>query len=321
MARVDYLTRQQLNVMKKSFVLIFVVPWVVFLAISCQAQSRDAIKVFCWTLTPQAKAVISGLERVLGRSLPVVDAGGDYANGEILIKQLAEEKLQLLVVLGTQALALTAPKVKKTLVVFAMVADPYHTRAAYNKAHPEDHQGNIIGIASPPPLDDAIRQTQKFFPAKRHWGLLYNPSEGSSIELKQNFSTLAQHAGLKLTALPVLSKQRVPAALDELQKRGVEVVFIPPDQLSQQYAKLLAEMGKKRRFVVVNGNPRIESTGAVLSVTLNYEALGERAAHLAQRLLKGEKPGGIPIVQASPAHVEVDESLLNLWAGYPPEKR
>ncbi len=58
----------------------------------------------------------------------------------------------------------------------------------------------------------------------------------------------------------------------------------------------------------------------MLSVTLNYEAVGEQAAHLAQRLLGGEKPGGIPIVQVSPAQVEVDDSLLNLWAGYPPGK-
>jgi len=306
--------------MKKFYIIIILALLVVFPAIGCQAESQNAIKVFCWSLTPQAKAVLSGLERVLGRSLPIVDAGGDYATGEKAIKQLAAEKPQLLVVLGTQALRLTAPTIKKTLVVFAMVADPYHTGAAYNNAHPEDHQENIIGIASPPPLDEAIRQTQTLFPAKRHWGLLYNPSDGSSIELKQNFSALARQGGLKLTALPVSSEERVPAAFNELQKSAVEVVFIPPDQFSQQYAKPLAKMGKERRFVVVNGNPRIESTGAVLSVTLNYEAVGEQAARLVQRLLKGEKPGGISIVQASPAFVEVNESLLNLWAGYPPGK-
>ena len=99
------------------------------------------------------------------------------------------------------------------------------------------------------------------------------------------------------------------------------MVFIPPDQFSQQYAGPLSAMGRERRFVVINGNPRIESPGAVLSITLDYEAVGEQAAHLVQRLLGGQKPGGIPIVQASPAHVEVDESLLSLWAGYPPGKR
>jgi putative ABC transport system substrate-binding protein len=226
-----------------------------------------------------------------------------------------------LVVLGTQALALTAPNVKKTLVIFAMVADPYHTGAAYNKARPDDHQENITGIASPPPLEEAIRQTQNIFPTRRHWGLLYNPAEGSSVELKQNFAALAQSGGLQMTVLPASNGAEASAALHELQRRGVQVVFIPPDQFSRQYSRHLSELSQARSFLVVKGNPRIESQGFVLSVTLNYEALGEQASQLARRLLEGEKPKGIPIIAASPAQVEVDESLLNQWAGYPPGKR
>ena len=68
-----------------------------------------------------------------------------------------------------------------------MVADPYHSGAAYNKAHPNDHQENITGIASPPPLEEAM-SNPKLFPAKLEWGLLYDPAEGPSLELKQNFA-------------------------------------------------------------------------------------------------------------------------------------
>jgi putative tryptophan/tyrosine transport system substrate-binding protein len=307
--------------MKKKYLLIALVPLLICLFLGRQAKAADTIAVFCWTLSPQTRAVVNGLERILDKTLPVTDAGGDYANGEILIKQLAQKQLRLLIVLGTQALILTAPNIKKGLTVFAMVADPYHSGAAYNKAHPEDHQENITGIASPPPLEEAIRQTTKLFPAKLEWGLLYDPAEGPSLELKQNFAALARSAGLKLTVLAVRADTEAIAALNELRKRGVQVVFIPPDQMSQKYAPHLLTMGQERRFVVINGNPRVGNRGAVLSVTLNYEALGEQAANLAQRLLNGEKPGTIPIIQASPAQVEVDESLLNEWAGYPPGKK
>jgi putative ABC transport system substrate-binding protein len=95
---------------------------------------------------------------------------------------------------------------------------------------------------------------------------------------------------------------------------------MPPDQFSGQYAAALAILGKNRLMVVVNGNPRIQGRGAVLSVTLNYEAVGDEAALLVQRVLKGEKPKDIPIVLSSPAQVVVNDSLLSLWAGYPPGK-
>ena len=285
-----------------------------------QSDAKDAIEVFCWNLTPQVKAVLSGLERVLEQTLPVADAAGNYDRGEVLLKELAQKQPRLIIVLGTQALSLTAPKIKKGLVVFAMVADPYHTGAAYNKDHPDDHQGNIIGIASPPPLEEAIQKAGQFFPAKRHWGLLYDPAEGPSVELKQNFAALAQAAGLKLTALAAGSGSEATAALKELSQKGIQVIFMPPDQFSKNYAQHLMALGLERRFVVVNGNPRLDRRGAVLSVTLNYEAIGEQAAQLVQRVLNGEKPGAIPIIQASPAQVEVDESLLTDWAGYPPGK-
>jgi len=287
-------------------------------AAGCQARPQETVKVFCWSLTPQAKAVISGLERGLGRSLPVVEAGGDYDRGELLVRELAHEKLQLLVVLGTQALMLTAPRIKKTPVVFALVADPYHTGAAYNKAHPEDHQANITGVASPPPLEEALRQGRKLFPAKRRWGLLYNPGEGSSLELQQHMAALAQQSGLELTARPAATESEAMAQLTALPSQGVEVVYIPPEQFSRQYAASLLQLGKERRLVVINGNPRIDGKGAVLTVTLDYDAVGEEAARLAQRLLAGEKPAKIPIVTASPAQVQVDEALLSQWAGYPP---
>ncbi len=214
------------------------------------------------------------MERVLGRSLPVVTAGGDYAQGEILIKQLAAEKLQLLIVLGTQALTLTAPKIKKTLVVFAMVADPYHSGAAYNKAHPDDHQENIIGIASPPPLEEAIRQTQKLFPAKRHWGLLYNPFEGPSVELKQNIASPGSRSRPQTDRRCRSPRSFRPRQLYmNCRQQGCRWFSSRRINSPEQYAQPLLRMGKERRFVVVNGNPRLEGKGAVLSVTLNYEAV------------------------------------------------
>jgi len=300
---------------------IFLAPLLLCLITGCQARTNDAIAVFCWSQTPQTKEVLNGVERVLGRTLPVHDARGNYADGELLIKKLAHEHLRLLLVLGTQALRLTAPAVKKSPAVFALVADPYQTGAAYNSAHPDDHQENITGIASPPPLEEAIRRMKRLFPGKRQWGLLYDPAEGPSVELKQNFVTLAKAAGLDLTVLAAGSGPEAAQALHELKKKGVQVVFIPPDQFSQNYARDLLVLGQERQFIVLNGNPRLSHHGAVLSVTLNYEALGEQTGHLIKRLLGGEKPKNIPIMQASPPQVEVDEALLTAWAGYPPGKR
>ncbi len=278
-------------------------------------------QVFCWEVTPQSQAVLAGLERVLQQSLPVSSAEGDPVKAEQLSRQLAQERYPVLIVLGTPALRAVAPRHKRFPVVFAMVADPFQTGAAYDPARPEDHQENTSGLASPPPLAEALHQAQTLFPGRQHWGMIYNPYEGVSVELSQILARLAREAGLTLTLRAATSAASAAAALQDLLQEGVQVFFLPPDGFAKTYAPTLLGWGRERRVLVVNGNPRQRAPGAVLSVTLDYEAVGEEVGRLVQRVLAGEKLKTIPIRQFSPARVEVDEALLQRWAGYPPAQR
>jgi len=278
------------------------------------------IKVFCGDLTPQVQEVVGGLEQVLQRPLPVVTTTAPLREAEAQTRQLAQEKLAVLVVLQTKTLRLVAPRIKKTPVVFAMVADPFQSGAAYDQTRPEDHQENITGLASPPPLAEAQKQARTLFPHLTQWGLVYNPTEGPSVELFLQFQALAKENGLKLTAKPATDPAAAVAALAELRQQGAQIFFLPPDQFSQTYAPTLLSWGQEQALAVVNGNPRLAARGAVLSVTLDYAAVGREAGRLVERLLQGETPRQIPITTFSPAQITVDEALLQRWAGYPPAR-
>ncbi len=279
--------------------------------------AAESIQVLCGEVTPQSRAVIQGLERVLQRSLPIANAGGDTRQLLQLSRNLAQERPTLLIVLGTPALMAVAPRIKNLPTVFAMVADPFQTGAAYDASRPEDHQDNITGIASPPPLEQAIHQTLSIFPRKKRWGMIYHPHQGASVELRQLLTRLAVENHLSLTTKPALTAPEAEAALKDLVREGVEVLFLPPDHFAPVYGPAALALGQQRLLVVVNGNPRLTGKGAVLRVTLDYNAVGEAAGRLVQRLQAGEKPKQIPITRFSPATVEVDEALLQQWAGYP----
>jgi putative ABC transport system substrate-binding protein len=292
------------------------------LALASQtAAAPDAIKVFCGDQSPATQEVIHGLEQVLQRPLPVVTAAAGLRQAEAQAQQLAQEKLAVLVVLHTKTLKVVAPRIKKTPVVFAMVADPFQTGAAYDQARPEEHQENITGLASPPPLAEAQQQARRLLPHLSHWGLVYHPGEGPSVELFWRFQTLAQENGLQLTARPAATPEAAQAALADLRRQGVQIFFLPPDQFSSTYAPTLLAWGQQQAAVVVNGNPRLTTPGAVLRVTLDYAAVGQEAGRLVQRLLRGESPRQIPIATFSPPRLMVDEALLARWAGYPPSRQ
>jgi putative ABC transport system substrate-binding protein len=200
-----------------------------------------------------------------------------------------------------------------------MVADPYFTGAAYDRTHPEIHQESITGLASPPPLAEALQQGNRLFPAYRDWGMLYDPLEGSSVELSRKMIELARQIGLSLTVLPLTADDQAQASLQKLLAQGVRVIFLPPDRNAGRYGELLLQWGREAKVVVINGNPGFLEQGAVLSITLDYQTLGEKAAVLAQRVLRGEAPAKIPIMQESPLKVQVDEKLLARWSSYPPK--
>jgi putative ABC transport system substrate-binding protein len=260
---------------------------------------------------------IAGLqEKLKGFPLKVVIA--PQFGEDILTKRRQVQRLtpRLLVVLGTPALMALAPVEKQTPVVFALVANPYFSGAVYRVGHPEDHQENVTGLASPPPLEAALKQGAALL-GNRTWGLLYDPHDGVAAELAAEFTRLAPQFGLQPLLEPSAGAADDLLALKRLYDRGARVVYLPPAASAARYAPLLLDWGRRKRLMVVSGYPEGAHQGAILWVALDYRKIGEEAGALALRVLKGEPPKKIPIAEATPLRVEVDEKLVRHWSGYP----
>ena len=106
--------------------------------------------------------------------------------------------------------------------------------------------------------------------------------------------------------------------LDRLMHRGARVIYLPPAPSAIRYAPLVLEAGRQMQVRVVSSLPEGTRKGAVLWVALDYRRLGEDLGDLARRILAGEAPKTIPIVEQTPLQVEVDETLARKWSGYPP---
>ena len=100
--------------------------------------------------------------------------------------------------------------------------------------------------------------------------------------------------------------------------RGARVIYLPPAASAARYAPLVLEAGRQMKVRVVSSLPEGSHQGAVLWVALDYHKLGEEIGDLAGRVLAGEAPQTIPIVEKTPLKVEVDETLARKWSGYPP---
>jgi putative ABC transport system substrate-binding protein len=284
--------------------------------------SRDApVEVFGGPDSPRLREAVAGLTAGLApRPVHVTLIANAGAGGEEKLRQVRARRPPVLIVLGTGPLTLAAPAEKKIPLVFAMVANPYFTGAAPDPRHPEIHQRNVTGIASPPPVAAALDQGAKLL-GPRPWGLIYDPLDGTSLEIKEQFESLAPTFGLTPMIEAATDAAGDGQALEKLMARGAKVVYLPPAANAGRYGPMLLDLGRQRRLMVVSSHPELPEAGAILRVMIDYRRLGEEAAALAKRLLAGEAPARIPITAKTPLKIAADESLLNYWSGYPPATR
>jgi len=298
---------------------------ILFLALAlaawgCRPSRQAPVVIFCSPDSPRMRQAIASLEENL-QDLPLKVMCAPDSDREIReqLERARQLRPRLLVVLGTPALLQVAPVEKSTPVVFALVANPYFTKAAYAAAHPENHQENVTGIASPPPLEAALKEGSGLL-GGAPWGLLYDPTDGVAADLAREFGQLAPGLGIK----PLIEESRAAATdrpqLERLLARGARVIYLPPAASAARYAPLLLDWGRRLKVMVVSGYPEGSHRGALLWLALDYHRLGAEAAALARRVLRGESPQSIPIAQMTPITMEVDEDLLRRWSGYPPPR-
>ena len=280
-------------------------------------RAPGSIIVFGSPDSPRTRQTVAGFKAKLGTGPVEVILVPEFGpQGQETLRRVRETRPRLLVVLGTPALLSVAPVVKQIPVVFGLVANPYFTKAAYDPAHPGIHQENVTGIASPAPLDAALQHGVSLL-GQGAWGLLYDPTDGVATELARRFETTAPRFGVQPLTETSAAAATDAGGLERLMNRGARVIFLPPAESAARYAPLALDWGRRMKVRVVSGAPDGPHQGAVLWVALDYRLLGEGLAGLARRVLAGEQPKAIPIMEKTPLQVEVDETLARKWSGYP----
>ncbi|MFZ5448456.1 MAG: ABC transporter substrate-binding protein [Thermodesulfobacteriota bacterium] len=281
-------------------------------------RAPGPVIIFCSPDSPRMRQAVAGLQARLGATPVKVVCVPEFGpEGRETLRQLRQREPRLLVTLGTPALIMAAPMVKKTPVVFGLVANPYFTGAAYDPAQPHIHQENITGIATPAPLSPALQHGASLL-GPGPWGLLYDPTDGVAADLAQRFFKIAP----RFEVQPLMETSTAAATdgpgLQRLIRQGSRVLYLPPTASAARYASLVLELGRQMKVRVVSSYPEGTHQGAALWVAVDYWRLGENIGDLARRVLAGEHPKSIPIVEKIPLKVETDEALLRKWSGYPP---
>ena len=110
--------------------------------------------------------------------------------------------------------------------------------------------------------------------------------------------TTARQSKITLHIFPVRGPHELEVAFSAMVKQRVGAVAIPDDPMFIGNPKVIAELAAKHRLPSA-GFSAIAEAGGLMSYGVNFPALWRRAAIFVDKILKGTKPGDIPIEQAT----------------------
>ena len=232
-------------------------------------------------------------------------AGGDAARWDAVARALVEKGCDLIVVLGSH-MALPAMRATKTIPLVMMASGfPVEAGIVPSIAHPG---GNITGMRFH--MDELpgkwMELVRELVPGLRVLGDLddYVPpfSNEAEVEAGYRFMTRSAHTlGFEIRRWKIRAEADLVHALAEAEGAGVDAFFATSGAIHSQ----AHNTARIRDFVMRSRLPMMcdlagalfNGGGAIMAYSATWDEVAERTATFVDRILKGARPGDLPIEQ------------------------
>jgi putative ABC transport system substrate-binding protein len=259
--------------------------------------------------SPEANAkFVTGFRKGLGEAGYVegrnVAIEYRWGHGEIgrlpeLAADLIRRRVTVIVTPGSIAAALAAKAATATIpIVFVVGADPVEAGLVVSLNRPG---GNVTGISS---MNNGLAAKQlgllhQLLHRDARFAVLVNPGNPQSQSVITDVRAAAAAMGQQLEILTATTKRDIsPAFSDAVQKRA-DALLISTDPLFTNRPVQLATLAARHAMPTVYALREFAEVGGLMSYGSNFIDLFRQAGSYTGRVLKGEKPADLPIVQAT----------------------
>ena len=222
-------------------------------------------------------------------------AEGRYDHLPALADELVRLKVDVLVTYGTPG-ARAAQRATTTIpVVVASMGDAVAMGIVRNLARPG---GNITGSQShfPEVMGKRIEMLKEAIPRLARVAVLFNPANPSLPPALKVMEVTARSLAIELQLIEAPSLQDFGGAFATMAQRRSEGFVVSDDPVLRSHGRVIAELAAKRHLPSV-GEREYAEDGGLLAYALNRPEVWRRAAIFIDKILKGTKPGDLPVEQ------------------------
>jgi putative ABC transport system substrate-binding protein len=224
-------------------------------------------------------------------------AGGRYDRLHDVAAELVRLKVDVIVALPHHA-ALAARDATRTIpIVMAVSGLPVESGLVASLARPA---GNITGLSYYATELSAkrVELLKELLPGLARLAILANPATSRLIpQLISDTERAAQALGISPRVLEVSEPGDLERAFRVMVEERADALIVLPDLMFAVQARHIVELAARSRVPTMYWNRRYVVEGGLMSYAGNYRAMHYRAAAYVDKILKGAKPGELPVEQ------------------------
>ena len=244
------------------------------------------------------RAGLRDLGYVEGRNI-FVDfrwAEGDYGRLPGLAAELVQLKVDVIVTAGTPGVRAAKQATATIPIVMAASGDAVANGLVTNLARPG---GNITGSTffQPEVLAKRVEIIKEAVPRITQVAFLLNPDNPANTgPTLRAVEIAARTLKIGLQQIAVRSPFEFESAFLAMSAKRVNAIVTSEDPIAIANLRRIADLAAKQRLVSIGAIESAEA-GGLIGFGVNVRDLYRRAAYFIDKILKGAKPGDLPVEQ------------------------
>ena len=204
-------------------------------------------------------------------------------------------KVDIIVTAGTPATAAAKETTLVIPIVFVGAGDPVGSGLVATLARPA---GNVTGVSSQQTdtTGKRLELLREVVPGLHRLAILANIDNPVAMSDMRDVETAASTLGLSVLTLKIRRSEDIAPAFDTLKDRA-DGLYVATDPLVLTNRIRINTSVLGARVPAMYGSREYVDVGGLMSYGTNYPALFRRTADFVDKILRGAKPGDIPVEQ------------------------
>ena len=233
-------------------------------------------------------------------------AGGKFERLPTLAQELVRLNVALIVTSGTEAALAAKRATGKIPIVMATGANHVSFGLAVSLARPG---GNVTGVSSVASelTGKRLELLREVLPKMSRLAVLWRRDNPGTVPVMRELEVAARSSRVDLQNLGIESADEFAGAFSAMTQKRAEAVFVVGTPPFFSDRRRISDLAIKHQLPSIHTSSEFVEAGGLISYGPSYSDLFRRAAVYVDKILKGARPGDLPIEQPTKF-----ETVINL---------